>query len=75
MESVRPLRVGGETMLQARTILGPKGTEIHCPASKVNSAGSSTRRSTSMISGVTARTAVISALHSRGFMRPSARAG
>ena len=55
-------------MLQARTILGPNGTEIHCPASKLQSAGSLTARSTSMISGVTARSAVTLARHSRGFI-------
>ena len=55
-------------MLQARTFFGPNGTEIHCPASNVKSAGSVTRTSTSMISGVTARTAATSARHSRGFI-------
>src|SRR4029450_6947204 len=71
IESVRgPFRVGDDTMLQARTFLGPKGTEIHCPASKVKSAGSRILRSTSMISGVSDRTAGTSDRHSRGFIRP-----
>src|SRR4026208_234641 len=70
-----PLRGGDDTMLQARTILGPKGTEIHCPASNVKSAGSMISRSTSMISGVSARTAGPSDRHSRGFIRASARHG
>src|SRR5712691_1451125 len=61
-----PLRVGEDTMLHARTIFSPKGTEIHCPASKVKSSGASTRRSTSITVGVIHRTAATSALHSRG---------
>jgi hypothetical protein len=32
---IEPLCVGEESMLQARTILGPNGTEIHWPASNV----------------------------------------
>src|SRR6266545_2857895 len=67
MESVKgPLRVGEDTMLQARTIFSPKGTEIHCPAAKLKSSGSRTRRSTSITVGVIHRTAATSALHSRG---------
>ena len=59
----------------AELMMADAHPEIHCPAPKVNSAGSSTRRSTSMLSGVTARTAATSALHSRGFMPPSGCAG
>ena len=69
MASVKaPLWAGEETMVQARTSLGPNGTEIHCPASKVNSAGSSTSTATSMTSAVIARTAVTRPRHSRGFI-------
>ena len=62
-----PLCDGVESMLHARTVLGPKGTEIHCPASKGSSAGSTMRRSTSMTSGRGQRMAVTEALHSFGF--------
>src|SRR5262245_32494756 len=62
-----PLCAGVDSMLQARTVFGPNGTEIHCPASNVHPAGSLTRRSTSMTSGVGQRRAVTTDLHSRGF--------
>src|SRR5258705_12517495 len=61
------LRTGEDSMLHARTTLGPNGTEIQCPASKSSSAGSTMRRSTSMISGRGQRIAPTSARHSRGF--------
>src|SRR5262245_53729659 len=69
-------RAGVERMVHARTTFGPKGTEIHCPASKSSSGGSTMRTSTSITSGRGQRMAVTSARHSLGFCanyKPSPR--